>query len=84
VAKRKQGDGVEAVLRQADATVEQWFRRSAGALRRQVNGLETGLKKLAEGLEQLERSRQAAPRKRRGPRATAAGTTRSRKQKKAA
>jgi hypothetical protein len=84
VAKRKPGDGVEAVLRQADATVEQWFRRSAGALRRQVNSLEAGLKKLGEGLEQLESARKAQTRKQRGLTATAGKTTRSRKQKKAA
>jgi hypothetical protein len=47
------------MLRQADASFEKWFRRtrkqSAGVLRHRVEDLQTALKKLSEGLKQLER-----------------------------
>jgi hypothetical protein len=50
---------VEAMLRQADASFEKWFRRtkkqSAGVLRDRVEDLQTALKKLSEGLKHLER-----------------------------
>lgn len=82
-------------MRKADATLDQWFRRGAGALRQQVDDLQVGLKKLSANLEQLERSRRStesgkAPRpasKSSGKRTHAAAprkTARPRRQKKAA
>jgi hypothetical protein len=53
-------DGVEAVLRKADATLDQWFRRGAGALRQQIDELQDGLEKLSANLQQLEKSRKSA------------------------
>ena len=58
VSGANRADRVESVLRQADATFEDWFRRatkrSAGVARRQVDNLQAGLKKLSAGLGQLE------------------------------
>jgi len=52
---------MEAMLRQADASLEKWFRgakkRGAGILRHRVDDLQAGLRKLSAGLEQLERER---------------------------
>ena len=92
---RTKKDDVEAVLRKADATLDQWFRRGAGALRQQIDELQAGLKKLSGNLQSLEKRRKStasssrdqsaspAPRKpsrRAAPRKTA----RPRRQKKAA
>jgi hypothetical protein len=71
VAGKKRTDGVEAVLRKADVTLEEWLRRSAGTLRQQVDGLQDGLKKLSTGLSKLER--QAKP----GAKAVAKTATKS-------
>jgi hypothetical protein len=58
VSGTNRADRVESVLRQADATFEDWFRRakkrSAGVVRRQVDNLQVGLKKLSAGLGQVE------------------------------
>jgi hypothetical protein len=58
VSGANRAERVESVLRQADATLEDWFRRakkrSAGVLRRQVDSLQVGLKKLSAGLGQME------------------------------
>jgi hypothetical protein len=57
---------MEAMLRQADASLEKWFRgakqRGAGILRHRVDDLQAGLRKLSAGLEQVQRKRGAAPR----------------------
>jgi hypothetical protein len=57
---------MEAMLRQADASLEKWFlgakQRGAGILRHRVDDLQAGLQKLSAGLEQVERKRAAAPR----------------------
>jgi len=62
---RSQRDQMEAMLRQADASLEKWFRgaktRGAGILRQRVDDLQAGLKKLRTGLEQVERERTGAP-----------------------
>ena len=62
---RSQRDQMEAMLRQADASLEKWFRaaktRGAGILRERVDDLQAGLKKLSTGLEQLQRERTVAP-----------------------
>lgn len=69
---------MEAILRQADASLEKWFvgakKRGAGMLRHRVDDLQAGLKKLSTGLEQLERERAAAPEERpyRTPKVTVA------------
>ena len=74
---RSQRDQMEAMLRQADASLEKWFRgaktRGAGILRQRVDDLQAGLKTLRTGLEQLERGRTAAPTEKvdRMPKATA-------------
>jgi len=56
---------MEAMLRQADASLEKWFRgaktRGAGILRQRVDDLQAGLKKLRTGLEQVERDRTVPP-----------------------
>lgn len=99
-------EGVETVLRQMDATIEQWlkwanrerghaqtavektaheaFVRGAGALRRQVDDLQVGLKKLSAGLEQVEQdhaqdssSRSTTPKTVRKPRRAASPKVRS-------
>lgn len=91
---------MEAMLRQADASLEKWFRgakqRGAGILRHRVDDLQAGLKKLSAGLEQLERERaltpsepaepkhEATPRKRRARPVTARKASAPRKHKKAA
>ncbi len=89
-------DRVEAMLRQADASFEKWFRRtkkqSAGVLRHRVDDLQTALKKLSEGLKHLERDHKVtmaqgpkvAPTKRRTPPAVARKPAARRKPKKAA
>jgi hypothetical protein len=78
VSRSKRSEGLEAALRRADATLEDWFRtsrvttrqasivfarflgratkRGAGALRRQVDDLQVGLKKLSTGLQEVERT----------------------------
>jgi len=56
---------MEAMLRQADASLEKWFRgakkRGAGILRERVDDLQAGLKKLSTGLEHLQKERAAKP-----------------------
>jgi len=56
---------MEAMLHQADASLESWFRaakqRGAGALRHRVEDLQAGLKKLSAGLEHLEKERSVTP-----------------------
>jgi len=91
---------MEAMLRDADAAFEKWFRgakkRSAGVLRHRVDDLQAGLKKLSAGLEQVEKDRAvtptaqpqgdhtARPRKRRARPAIARKPSAARKHKKAA
>jgi hypothetical protein len=91
---------MEAILRQADASLEKWFRaakkRAAGIVRQRVDNLQGGLKKLSTGLEQVERERpvaqseepakekNVAPSKRRARPAVAPKPSASRKRKKAA
>ena len=89
-------DRVEAMLRQADANFEKWFRRtrkqSAGVLRHRVDDLQTALKKLGAGLKQLEgdhkvtlgREHKVAPSKRRTRPPVARKPSARRKPKKAA
>jgi hypothetical protein len=60
VARTKKDD-VEAVLRKADATVDHWFRRGAGALRQQIDELQAGLKTLSANLQRMEKSRKSRP-----------------------
>jgi len=56
---------MEAMLRDADAAFEKWFRgakkRSAGVLRHRVDDLQAGLKKLSAGLEHVEKERAVTP-----------------------
>ena len=56
---------MEAMLRQADASVEKWFRaaktRSARLLRQRVDDLQAELKKLGGGLAKLEKEPIATP-----------------------
>jgi hypothetical protein len=56
---------MEAMLRDADAAFEKWFRatkqRSAGILRQRVDDLQAGLKKLSTGLEHVEKERAVTP-----------------------
>ena len=56
---------MEALLRQADASLEKWFRAAkksgAGMLRQRVDDLQAGLKKLGTGLEKLEKERLVPP-----------------------
>lgn len=63
--KRNRADRVEAMLRQADASFEKWFRRtkkqSATVLRHRVDDLQTALEKLSEGLKQQERGQKVTP-----------------------
>jgi hypothetical protein len=91
---------MEALLRQADASLEKWLRaaktRGAGILRQRVDDLQIGLKKLSAGLEQVEQKRtvmpseqpdgeqKLPPRKRRARPATARKVAAPRKRKKAA
>jgi hypothetical protein len=100
VPRSSRADQMEAILRQADASLEKWFfgakQRGAGILRQRVDDLQAGLKKLSAGLEQVERERAAAPReqpepsekvtprKRRPRPAAAPKPAASRKRKKAA
>jgi hypothetical protein len=89
----KRADRVEAMLRQADASFEKWFRRtrkqSAGLLRHRVEDLQTALKKLSEGLKQVEHDHKVtlehkvAPKRRTRPAAVRKAST-TRKPKKAA
>jgi hypothetical protein len=83
MGRSRQTDGVEAVVRKADETLEDWLRRGARVLRQQVSSLQFGLKKVSTGLEQLERERKPATTK---PRRVTVGRkpARSRKPKKAA
>jgi hypothetical protein len=84
----KRVDRMEMTLRQADAALEKWFRlarkRSAGALRHQVDSLQAGLKKLSAGLEQVEREPKAATRRRATRPSIARKPAPARKRKKAA
>jgi hypothetical protein len=91
---------MEAMLRDADAAFEKWFRgakkRTAGILRQRVDDLQAGLKNLSTGLERVEKERavrptaepeadhKAAPRKRRARPAIARKPSAARKHKKAA
>jgi len=100
VTRSRRTDRIEAMLRDADASLEKWFRSakkgSAGILRRRVDDLQAGLKKLSVGLEQLQRDRtvkpsaqpegdlKVAPRKRRTRPAIARKPSAARKHKKAA
>jgi hypothetical protein len=61
MARTPKRDSVEAVVRKADETLEEWIRRGARVLRNQVDGLQAGLRKVGTGLEQLEQERKAAP-----------------------
>ena len=99
VTVSRRTDQMEAMLRQADASLEKWFRgakkRGAGILRQRVDDLQAGLKKLSAGLEQVERERvvtqseqpdreqKVTPRKRRARPAVARKAV-ARKHKKAA
>jgi hypothetical protein len=100
VTRSRRPDRMEAMLRDADASLEKWFRSakkgSAGILRRGVDDLQAGLKKLSVGLEQLQHNRtvkpsaqaegdlKVAPRKRRTRPAIARKPSAARKHKKAA
>ncbi|TMD83560.1 MAG: hypothetical protein E6I74_05000 [Chloroflexi bacterium] len=79
---------MESVLRHVDATLGRALTRartrSAGVLRKQISGLQSGLKKLSGGLEQLEAKPPAASPKRGDRPATASKPARARKPKKAA
>jgi hypothetical protein len=91
---------MEAILRDADAAFEKWFRaakkRGAGVLRHRVDDLQAGLKKLSTGLEHVEKERavaptpqpegerKATPRKRRARPGVARKPSAARKHKKAA
>ena len=77
-------DRVESALRRADETLEAWFRRSAGVLRRQVTRLQGGLKQLSTGLEQLQKDPKPATTKRRARPAATKRAVRPRKAKKTA
>jgi len=100
VTRSRSADRMEAMLRDADARLEKWFRgakkRSASILRHRVDDLQAGLKKVSTGLERLERDRtvapaeqpegdhKTAPRKRRARPAIARKPSAARKHKKAA
>jgi hypothetical protein len=91
---------MEAMLRDADARLEKWFRAakqgSAGILRQRVDDLQAGLKKISTGLEHVEKEHaviptpqpegdhKATPRKRRARPAVARKPSAARKHKKAA
>jgi hypothetical protein len=79
--RRLNRDEVEALLRRADARIEDWslgaqqaLGTAAGVLRRQVDELEKGLRKLSVSLGNLETSRTGKSR----PRTSAAGKPRAR------
>jgi len=96
----RSADRMEAMLHQADASLERWFRAAkkggAGVLRQRVEDLQAGLKKLSAGLEHLEKERAVTPiappegdhkvtvRKRQARPATARKPSPARKHKKAA
>jgi hypothetical protein len=100
VTRSRGADRIEAMLRDADAAFEKWFRAakkgSAGMLRRRVDDLQAGLKKLSTGLEHVEKEpavtptaqadgeHKATPRKRRVRPAVARKPSAARKHKKAA
>jgi hypothetical protein len=89
MARTPKRDSVEAVVRKADETLEEWIRRGARVLRNQVDGLQAGLRKVGTGLEQLEQDRkpaEAKPEARRPRRRVTVGRkpARPRKSKKAA
>jgi hypothetical protein len=89
MARTPKRDSVEAVVRKADETLEEWIRRGARVLRNQVDGLQAGLRKVGTGLEQLEQERKQAEAKPAAPRPRRRVTVgrkpaRSRKSKKAA
>lgn len=85
MSRSPRADRVESALRRADATLEAWFRRAAGALRHPVKGLQGGLEQLSSGLEQIEKDGKPATTKRRTrPAATRRPAARTRKPKKAA
>jgi hypothetical protein len=98
VGPSRRDDKVEIVLKRADATLEEWFRRSekatrkasarfaaflqrakrqsAGALRHEVDDLQTGLKKLSSRLDHVEHEATAAPKKAKSHEVTVAPTKR--------
>ena len=85
MSRSKRADRVESALRRADATLEVWFRRGAGAVRRQIDGLQAGLKRLSRGLEQVEKEpKPASETRRERPASNRRKATRPRKTKKAA
>jgi hypothetical protein len=100
VSRSQRADQMEALLRQADASLEKWLlgakTRGAGILRHRVDDLQAGLKKLSAGLQQLEgeravtksdqpdRAQKVTPSKRRARPAAARKPSAPRKPKKAA
>lgn len=85
MGRSSRADRVEAALRGADAMLESWFRRGAGFVRKPVDGLRAGLKRLSSGLEQVEKEPGPATKTRRArPKASRRAATRPRKTKKAA
>src|SRR5438105_15073940 len=88
VSRSKRADRVESVLRHVDATLARALTRArtrgAGVLRKQISGVQTGLKKLSGGLEQLEAKPPAASPNRGDRPATASKPARARKPEKAA
>ena len=65
--------------------LEAWFRRGAGFVRKPIDGLQAGLKRLSTSLEQVEKEPAPATKTRRErPTATRRAATRPRKTKKAA
>ncbi|HVS04898.1 MAG TPA: hypothetical protein VHK65_01865 [Candidatus Dormibacteraeota bacterium] len=100
MTRSRRSDKMEAMLRDADASLEKWFRAakkgSAGILRHRVDDLQAGLKKLSAGLEHVEKEHavtptaqpegehKATPRKRRARPAVARKPSAARKHKKAA
>lgn len=88
VSRSRPADRVESVLRRVDATLSRVLTRArtrgAGALRQQIKGLQTGLKKLSAGLEHMEHDTATDPAKRAERPAAAPKPARARKPKKAA
>jgi hypothetical protein len=85
VSRSKRADRLESAFRRADATLEAWFRRGAGAVRRRIDGLQGGLKRLSRGLEQVEKDpKPVSETRRERPSSNRRKATRPRKTKKAA
>ena len=85
MGRRSRTDRVEAALRHADATLAAWLRRTARVVRRRVEGLQGGLKRLSTGLGQLEKDRKHATTEgSERPATSRRATARTRKPKKAA